>query len=84
MKTLGILYDQTGSGKSKMAAADAAIFISQLADLTAAKCRRIAPHLRGPAIKWKYFEYCATKPKPKSKMAADDAKYSYSLLRFLF
>ncbi len=33
METLGILYDQTGSGKSKMAAADAEIVIPQLADV---------------------------------------------------
>ena len=56
METLGILYDQTGSGKSKMAAADAEIVISQLADVIATEFRRLAPHFRGPAIEWKYLE----------------------------
>ena len=32
IKTLRILYDQTGSEKSKMAAADVKIVISQLTD----------------------------------------------------
>jgi hypothetical protein len=50
LETLGILHDQTGSGKFKMAAADAEILISQLADVIAKKFRRLPPHLRSPAI----------------------------------
>ena len=38
--TWNILYDQTGSGKYKIAVADAYIFISQLAGVTATKFRR--------------------------------------------
>ena len=42
------LYDQTGSGKSKMVAANAEIVIPQLADVTATKFRWLPPHFRGP------------------------------------
>ena len=56
METLGILYDQTGSGKSKMAAADAEIVISQLADVIAMKFRRTPPYFIGPAMFWRYVD----------------------------
>ena len=56
METHGILHYQTGSGKSKMAAAKAELVISQLADVIETKFRRIASHFRGPAIEWKYLE----------------------------
>ena len=56
METLGILYDQTGSGKSKMAAADAEIVIFELADVIAMKFRRKSLYFIGPAMCWKYVD----------------------------
>ena len=52
-ETLGILYDQTGCGNYKMAAADAEIVISRLSDVIAIKFRQlftVSPHFRGSAI----------------------------------
>ena len=63
---LGMLCDQTGSGKSKMTTPQEVekreMHIYRLVCEIETKFKRLIQHLLGPAIQRKYFEYCTTKP----------------------
>ena len=53
----GILCNQTGSGKSKMAASSLELLISRLVGEIETKSQRLNLHFRGQAIQWDWGEF---------------------------
>ena len=62
MRLKRIFYNQTGSGKSKMAASKPEILLSRLVDEIETKSQRLNLHFRGQAIQRKKGEHWKTKP----------------------
>jgi len=54
MALVGLLQDEIGSGKPKIATSEM--------DEIETKFRRLDPHFRGPAFELDKFKYCPTKP----------------------
>jgi hypothetical protein len=75
---VGLLQDETGSGKPKMATSEMELVISQLLDEIETKFRRLDLHFRGPAFEWHEFKYCPTKPEVENPIwRPPNRKYLY-------
>jgi len=61
-----MLYDQTGSAKSNMAAFKPDVPISKLVDKMGTKVQRQCICFRGPATQWDYQKYFTTKPEVRN------------------
>jgi len=68
MALVGLLQDETRSGKPKMATYEMVLVICQLLDEIETKFRRLDLHFRGPAFEWDKFKYCPTKPEVKNQI----------------
>jgi len=62
MALVGLLQDETGSRKPKMATSEMELIIYQLLDQIETKFRRLDLYFWGPAFEWDKFKYCLTKP----------------------
>jgi len=62
MALVGLLQDETGSGKPKMATSEMELVICQLQDEIGTKFRRLNLHFPSPVFEWDKFKYCPTKP----------------------
>jgi len=55
-----MLYDQTGSKKSNIAAFQPEVLLSKLVDKIGTKVQRLYTCFRGQAIQWNYQKLCTT------------------------
>jgi len=62
MALVGLLQDETGSGKPKIATSEIELVICQHLDETETKLRRLDLHFRGPVFERDKFKYYLTKP----------------------
>jgi len=78
MALVGLLQDETGSGKPKMATSEMELVIYRLLDKIQSKFRRLDLHFQGPAFEWDKFKYCPTKPEVENPIwQPPNRKYLY-------
>jgi len=78
MALVGLLQDETGSGKPKMATSEMELVIRQLLEKIETKFRRLDLHFRDPAVEWDEFKYCPNKPEVENPIwQAPNRQYLY-------
>jgi len=78
MALVGLLQDEIGSGKPKMATSEMELVICQLLDETETKFQWLDLHFRGPAFEKDKFKYCPTKPEVENPLwPPPNGKYLY-------
>ena len=78
MELFPTLWDETGSQKSKMAAAKPEVLDSQLLGEVETKFQMLYPHCWGPASQGSCFQYCGMKPEARNKKwRPPNRKYFY-------
>jgi len=78
MALVGLLQDETGYRKLKMATSKMELVICQPLDEIETKFRRLDLHFRGPAFEWDKSKYCPTKPEVENSLSRlPNRKYLY-------